>query len=95
MNPQLHPSGNRIACYDNKAGLFRYVVVYLDHPEGRDRPKDCEAVVMSERPPEARGFGKRCMVEDSPSLGEPILFADLPADCQKLVNRDLNPAPTT
>lgn len=87
MNPQLHPSGQRIACYDDPESFDRYTVVYLDQPE--EGTGTCAAVGMSERPFHPGGFGQHTACPDGPHLGNPILFTDLPADCQRLVNQDL------
>jgi hypothetical protein len=76
-----------IQCYDNGGKTFdRYTVVYMDDPEGRGL---FSCVGMSEDPFHPQGFGQHSAALPGRHLGKRIAFAQLPADCQKLVRRDL------
>lgn len=84
-------NGQRIACYDNGGKTVdRFTVVYLDQPERS--LKTFAAVGMNSAPFHPQGFGQHCTAMPGRHLGKRIPFASLPADCQKLVNRDLEPA---
>jgi hypothetical protein len=83
--------------YDNGGETFdRYAVYYkgrgsLEHPqivEGRVlRYRALRG--MSENPFHPQGFGQWCHGMPGKHNGKRIAFQDLPADCQRLVARDL------
>lgn len=76
----------RIRCYDNGgASIDRYTVVYIDHPQG----ELFTCVCMNAMPfHPCYGFGQHSVAKIGRHLGKRIAFADLPADCQKLVEWD-------
>lgn len=75
----------RIRCYDNGGKTFdRYSVVFMDFPEGRL----FFGVGMSYDPFSPCGFGQHGLFKPGKHLGKRIAFADMPADCQKLVESD-------
>ena len=77
-----------IRCYDNGGKTAdRYTVVYMDYPT---RHAGCyESVGMSTEPFHPQGFGQHGDAMPGRHLGRRIAFADLPEDCQKLVQADL------
>lgn len=89
---RLLPGGipHYVRCYDNGgATVDRYTVVYTGHYPGRDGL--CHYVGMSSEPYSPQGFcqhGESRHVIDRPTyrhLGKRIGFADLPADCRRVV----------
>lgn len=80
--------GQRVRCYDNGGKTYdRYSVLYLDYSETRGRVS-CRG--MSERPTHPQGFGQTTSAVPGSHLGKRILFAQLPAECQAVVRRDLS-----
>ena len=86
--------GQLIRCYDNGVASWdRYTVVYMDVP--KTQRGTFWSVGMSSSPFHAQGFGQHCTAMPGRHLGRRIRFADLPADCQKLVTQDLQPETQT
>lgn len=80
-------NGQSIRCYDNGGETAdRYTVVYMDRKRG---PGLFYSVGMNGSPFHPQGIGQHCAVMPGRHLGRRIKFADLPADCQKLVKQDL------
>jgi hypothetical protein len=77
-----------IRIYDNGGKTFdRYTAVYMGWPEG------CglyAARGMSEHPFHPQGFGQFCAAMPGRHLGKRIAFAELPTDCQRLIQSDLD-----
>ena len=72
---------------DNQGETYdRYTVVYDVPGDGRGHYL---ALAMSAHPFHPLGFGQHCTAQPGDHLGQKISFAALPADCQKLVRRDL------
>lgn len=86
-------STQKIRCYDNGGKTMdRFTVVYLQEP---DRTPGLFACVgMSENPFHPQGFGQHSTAMLGRHLGRIVAFASLPADCRKLVLRDLQEAAT-
>lgn len=83
-------NGQRIRCHDNGGETIdRYTVVYLNQPEHQVNTFTCLA--MNAAPFHPQGFGQHSSAMLGRHLGKRIAFTDLPADCQKLVNRNLQP----
>jgi hypothetical protein len=81
-------SGRPIRCYDNGGKTFdRYTVVYMDDPERAVGAYS--AVGMNAHPFHPQGYGQHCIAMPGKHLGRRVPFAYLPADCQRLVLRDL------
>lgn len=77
-----------IRCYDNGGKTYdRYTVVYMDEP--LEASGLFFSVGMSEDPFHPQGFGQYGPAKPGRYLGKRIEFEDLPEDCQKLVERDL------
>jgi glycine cleavage system aminomethyltransferase T len=77
-----------IACYDNGGKTAdRFTVVYLDQPE--HAAKTYAARGMNAAPFHPQGIGMFTSAMLGRHLGKRIAFAELPADCQKLVRKDL------
>ena len=78
---------SKIKCYDNDGEtLDRYTVVYLTIDEGNGLKG---ARAMNAHPMHPQGIGMYCSAEPGPHLGRVIEFSELPLECQKLVNKDL------
>lgn len=76
-----------IRIYDNEGQTFdRYTVVYMDDPI---TDKTYSARGMSERPFHPLGFGQWCEAMVGKHLGKEITFEELPAQCQELVQQDI------
>ena len=80
-------SGKPIRCYDcaGKA-VDHFTVVYMSD---KNEYGDYEAVGMSAEPFHPQGVGQHCTAKIGKHLGKRIPFNTLPADCQRLVLRDL------
>ena len=77
-----------IRIYDNGGKtLDRYTAVYMGWPEGRGL---YAARGMSEHPCHPQGFGQFCSAMPGRHLGKRITFAELPTDCQRLIQSDLD-----
>jgi hypothetical protein len=78
----------QVRIYDNGGKTFdRYTAVYMAE---RERNGLYGARGMSESPFHPQGFGQCCTATPGRHLGRRIAFVDLPADCQRLVRRDLS-----
>lgn len=76
-----------VKCYDNGGETAdRYTAVYIDQPERQ--PGTFACVGMSAEPFHPQGFGQHSTAMLGKHLGKRIAFADLPADCRRLVLRD-------
>jgi hypothetical protein len=85
-------NGARIACYDNDGkSADRFTVIYLDEPERA--ANTFAAVGMNAEPFHPQGIGQHGSAMPGRHLGRRIALADLPADCQKLVQQDTKPLP--
>lgn len=79
---------HKIYCYDNGGkSADRYTVVYLNEPQNTPCTFNCLA--MSAEPFHPQGVGMHNNAMTGRHLGERIMFAALPIDCQKIVKRDL------
>lgn len=67
----------------------RYTVVYKGEPV-RGYPGVYECVGMSEDPFHPLGIGQHGTAAPGEHLGRRITFRELPADCQRIVLRDLD-----
>jgi len=73
--------------YDNGGKTFdRYTVIYMDQPERHGYA----CLGMSEHPFHPQGFGQHGIAQPGRHLGRRIQFDQLPDDCQKLVQQELN-----
>ena len=95
-------NGYRIECYDSgpDRGADRYTVVFLDRHlwgwtrevalacQGRTDLYPC--LGMSGSPFHPQGVGQHSEAMRGRHLGKRVKLADLPADCQRLVMRDLS-----
>ncbi len=83
----------RIKCYDNGGcSIDRYTVVFLDDPQSDScgpRRNMYGALAMNAEPFHPQGFGQHCSAMLGKHLGKRIDSSLLPADCQKLIRRDL------
>ena len=82
-------NGKRVRCYhDPKAG-DPYTVIYMDTIE-QETPsgKLYGARGMDERPSHPQGIGMYTSAMPGKHLGRRIPFADLPADCRRIVEQD-------
>ena len=80
----------RIRCYDNAGKTAdRYTVVYMDCPE-RSLPGSYAAVGMNAEPFHPQGIGMHTSAMPGEHLGRRVRLSELPEDCQKLVQRDLD-----
>lgn len=76
----------KIRVYDNGGKTVdRFTVVFLDRPE---RAGLFEALGMDEQPFHPQGFGQHCTATPGEHLGEIANYFDLPADCQKMIQRE-------
>ena len=76
-----------VRIYDNGGESWdRYTAVYMNAklPDG-----SYEARGMSAKPFHPQGFGQMGAAKCGKHLGKRISFDELPADCQKLVLRDM------
>jgi hypothetical protein len=77
-----------IAVYDSGPHDFdRYTVYYLD--EVNPRTGGTALIGMSEHPFHPQGFGQHGEGKPGPHNGSRIELKDLPIDCQKLVEQEL------
>lgn len=89
-------NGHPIRCYDRESDKTtdRYTVIYMNDKYVKSPlmgPRAYTvygAVGMSAYPFHPQGFGQHCTAMPGKHLGKRIKFADLPADCQKLVQQD-------
>jgi hypothetical protein len=80
---------NDLRIYDNNGQTFdRYTVVYMNLPESREG--EYSAVGMSENPFSPSGFGLHVIASPGRHLGKRIRFEDLPMDCRKLIQSDID-----
>ena len=85
----MRVEAKNIRCYDNGGKTAdRYCVVYMGRPENR---QGCfQSVSMNHEPFHRMGIGQHGAAMPGRHLGKRIAFRQLPKDCQKLVNNDLN-----
>lgn len=77
-----------VRIYDNGGEtLDRYTAVYMNLPEHNNQ---FSAVGMSENPFSPQGFGQHCTATVGRHLGKRIKFNDLPKDCQRLIQQDID-----
>ena len=78
------------AIYDNGGKTFdRYTVVYDELEQRRTEGNLYSCLGMSEQPFAPQGFGQHGSAQMGGHLGKRIKFDDLPKDCQRAVNQDL------
>lgn len=81
-------NGQKIRCYDDPDTVVRYTVVYMDVPENPPGTFMCYG--LNEHPfNPAYGIAQHASATPGRHLGRRIRFQDLPEDCQRLVQRDL------
>lgn len=84
--------GKPIRCYDNGGKTAdRYTAVYMDEPEDPHNRWTYACLAMNRYPFHPQGIGIHGIAMIGKHLGKRIRFTDLPADCQKVVTRDLTP----
>jgi glycine cleavage system aminomethyltransferase T len=82
-------NAHRVRCYDNGGQTpDRYTVVYMDKPERTAGVYT--AVGMNAEPFHPQGVGQHTSAMPGQHLGRRVAFAELPADCQKVINQDIN-----
>ena len=78
-----------VKLYDNGGKRFdRYTAVYTDRPD-RGHPGSYECRGMSAHPTHPQGYGMYGSAMPGQHLGKRINLSDLPAECQRVVLRDL------
>ncbi len=87
-------NGHKISVWESKNCFDKFTVVYLDEIDNRGK---VQYIGMSEHPFYPQGFGQHGEMEINAvqykgrggCFDKRINFADLPADCQKAVIKDL------
>jgi hypothetical protein len=76
----------KYSLYDNGGKTCdRYTMVYLDSKDQKTGMYDCFG--MSDRPTHPQGVGQHSQCHVGRHLGKRIKLADLPGECQRVVER--------